>query len=138
MRLINAATLQLEEFENSSARPDYAILSHRWAHGEEVSFHDMKGAHRQWMPGWSKIVFCCRQALQDGLTHAWVDTCCIDKDSSAELSEAINSMYEWYSNARVCYAYLNDVDTAPSNNSKDISLSTRIAESLWFTRAWTR
>ncbi|KAI1266622.1 heterokaryon incompatibility protein-domain-containing protein [Xylariaceae sp. FL1019] len=136
MRLINAATLQLEEFDNPSTRPDYAILSHRWAHGEEVSFHDMKGAHG-WMPGWSKIIFCCRQTLQDGLTHAWVDTCCIDKDSSAELSEAINSMYDWYSNARICYAYLNDVDMDTKDRSKDAPLSSRIAESLWFTRAWT-
>ena len=29
--------------------------------------------------------------------------------SSAELSEAINSMYRWYENAQVCYAYLHDV-----------------------------
>ena len=106
MRLINAATLELEEFNASQDRPDYAILSHRWVHGEEVTFNDIKGTHRRWMPGWSKILFCCRQAIQDGLTHAWVDTCCIDKDSSAELSEAINSMYEWYASAKVCYAYV--------------------------------
>ena len=28
---------------------------------------------------------------------------------SAELSEAINSMYRWYEQARVWYVYLNDV-----------------------------
>ena len=46
-----------------------------------------------------KVEPCCmagRQALEDGLTHAWIDTCCIDKSSSAELSEAINSMFRWY------------------------------------------
>lgn len=132
MRLINAKTWELEEFIASEGRPDYAILSHRWVHGEEVTFRDMKGTHRHWMPGWSKIRSCCHQAVQDGLTHAWVDTCCIDKDSSAELSEAINSMYEWYANAKVCYAYLNDV------TADDITpFWTKIAESLWFTRSWT-
>ncbi|KIK22946.1 hypothetical protein PISMIDRAFT_101515, partial [Pisolithus microcarpus 441] len=38
-----------------------------------------------------------------------IDTCCIDKQSSAELSEAINLMYWWYQNAQICYVYLNDV-----------------------------
>ena len=47
--------------------------------------------------------------MKDGLSHAWIDTCCIDKSSSAELSEAINSMYTWYEVAQVCYAYLEDV-----------------------------
>ena len=28
-----------------------------------------------------KVEPCCRQALEDGLTHAWIDTCCIDKSS---------------------------------------------------------
>jgi hypothetical protein len=37
------------------------------------------------------------------------DLCCIDKKSSTELSEAINSMYRWYQKASECYAYLNDV-----------------------------
>lgn len=131
MRLINATTFELEEF-NTQNCPAYAILSHRWVHGEEVSFQDIKGAHRQWMPGWAKIQFCCRQAIKDNLSHVWVDTCCIDKDSSAELSEAINSMYEWYKRAKVCYAYLNDVVVG-----EDADVSSAVANSLWFTRAWT-
>ena len=52
---------------------------------------------------------CCNQAKRDGYKYAWVDTCCIEKNSSAELQEAINSMYRWYSEAAVCYAYLSDV-----------------------------
>ena len=59
-----------------------------------------------------------------------VDTCCIDKTSSADLSEAINSMYRWYGKADVYYAYLSDVDvdigpelflstTVPRKNAKD-------------------
>ncbi|KAI5992017.1 heterokaryon incompatibility protein-domain-containing protein [Pisolithus orientalis] len=59
--------------------------------------------------GYRKIIKSCEQA-KDGYEWLWVDTCCIDKQSSTELSEAINSMYRWYRNAQVCYAYLNDVD----------------------------
>ncbi|KAI6128730.1 hypothetical protein EDD16DRAFT_1547849 [Pisolithus croceorrhizus] len=48
--------------------------------------------------------------MKEGYAWLWIDTCCIDKRSSAELSEAINSMYRWYRNSRVCYTYLHDVD----------------------------
>jgi hypothetical protein len=55
-----------------------------------------------------------------------VFSCCIDKTSSAELSEAINSMFRWYRAATICYAYLSDVDELPFLN-----------RSKWFTRGWT-
>jgi len=55
-----------------------------------------------------------------------VDSCCIDKSSSAELSEAINSMFKWYQDAQVCYAYLSDVEER-----------SEFAKSQWFTRGWT-
>lgn len=64
--------------------------------------------------GYAKIKRCCEQAKQDGYSWAWVDTCCIDKRSSAELSEAINSMYRYYWNASKCYAYLSDVSATGS------------------------
>ncbi len=60
-------------------------------------------------PGFKKILLSCRQSVRDALDYVWVDTCCIDKSSSAELSEAINSMYRWYEYASICYAYLSDV-----------------------------
>ena len=63
--------------------------------------------------------------MEDGYSWVWVDTCCIDKSSSAELSEAINSMYLWYQDSAVCYAYLADVqDITDLNTSK------------WFSRGW--
>ena len=62
--------------------------------------------------GFQKIEYTCSQAAKDGLEYCWVDTCCIDKSSSAELSEAINSMYAWYRDSRLCYAYLADVAQA--------------------------
>lgn len=68
----------------------------------------------------------CDEAKRNGLKYGWVDTCCIDKKSSAELSEAINSMFRWYADADVCYAYLCDVDSKES-----------FANSQWFTRGWT-
>ncbi|KAE8333834.1 ankyrin repeat-containing domain protein [Aspergillus sergii] len=61
-----------------------------------------------------------------GYEYTWIDTCCIDKTSSAELSEAINSMFRYYQASSACYAFLSDV---PSKKS--------FAESKWFTREWT-
>lgn len=127
MWLINAKTLELEEFP-FSVRPSYAILSHRWD-VEEVSFRDMHNIdRRQSMKGFQKILRCCQQALEDGLQYAWVDTCSINKESSAELTEAINSMYQWYHDAEVCYAYLYDVGPPPLKP---------LPQSDWFGRGWT-
>jgi hypothetical protein len=36
----------------------------------------------------------------------WIDSCCIDKTSSSELSEAINSMFNWYRNSQVWWVPL--------------------------------
>jgi hypothetical protein len=83
--------------------------------------------------GYTKIQNCCRQALRDGYDHVWIDTCCIDKSSSAELSEAINSMYKWYARAKVCYAYLNDVESTQDPRDKRSSFK----KSEWFKRGWT-
>ena len=84
--------------------------------------------------GYRKIEDCCKLAASDKWQYIWIDTCCIDKTSSAELSEAINSMYRWYGNARICYAYLADVDSAEESES---SLMNRIEQCRWFTRGWT-
>jgi hypothetical protein len=86
MRLLNATTLELEEFWNSTATPPYAILSHAWEQ-QEVSFQAISNIDSaSGLAGFSKIKACCRQALADGYEWVWVDTCCIDKSSSAELS----------------------------------------------------
>ncbi|KAK7214166.1 hypothetical protein V2G26_021344 [Clonostachys chloroleuca] len=106
MRLINCRTLKLE-FKELQDAPPYAILSHTWGDGE-VTFADFHQTSREKLVGWEKISLTCQQALQDGLEYAWVDTCCIDKSSSAELSESINSMFKWYANSHKCYAFLAD------------------------------
>lgn len=113
MRLINVETLKLESFADHRNAPDYAMLSHTWGGpGDEVLFQEMENITEatKEKKGWKKIEYTCRQAKEDGVEYAWVDTCCIDKSSSAELSEAINSMYAWYEKSKICYAYLADVD----------------------------
>ncbi|KAL1595949.1 hypothetical protein SLS60_009639 [Paraconiothyrium brasiliense] len=128
MWLLNTKTITLSQ-QTEDPVP-YAILSHRWGNDEdEVSFVDIQNSEvAQRKKGFDKIKGCCAQALRNGLEYVWVDTCCIDKSSSAELQEAINSMYLWYEQSDVCYAYLEDV----SRKSRHL-----IEQSEWFTRGWT-
>ncbi|KAJ0154261.1 Vegetative incompatibility protein HET-E-1 [Colletotrichum tanaceti] len=127
MKLLNCSTLGIEEFFGSSIPESYVVLSHRWE-SDEVTYQDVMNSARTLgqRSGWAKIRETCRIARERGHDYAWIDTCCIDKTSSAELSEAINSMFKWYANAAVCYVYLSDVGT-----------NQPFAESLWFTRGWT-
>ena len=74
--------------------PRYAILSHTWgAESEEVTFEDLIEGTGKNKAGYSKMEFCAKQATSDDLQHFWVDTCCIDKSSSNELTEAIDSTF---------------------------------------------
>ena len=74
-------------------------------------------------------------AVADGFDYIWIDTCCIDKTSSAELSEALNSMYRWYQEAEECYAYLADVPHNSINRATGVTGPSW--KSRWFTRGWT-
>ncbi|KAF8228702.1 HET-domain-containing protein [Tricholoma matsutake] len=131
MRLLDTKTRRLTEFQG--IHPDYAILSHTWGE-EEVSFQDMQDESKaSTMKGYSKIKGACAEALKDEFKYIWIDTCCINKESSSELSEAINSMYAWYQNSQVCYAYLVDVPDEADPGCEN-SLFTK---SRWFTRGWT-
>lgn len=157
MRLINVDTYKVKEFfGNASQVPDYAILSHTWGK-DEVSLQDMQDLKKaSAKEGFKKIEYCCKQAAEDGWKWAWVDTCCIDKTSSAELSEAINSMYKWYAASMMCYAYMNDVSSAseflartprpanedmPSSGTQhgELDPADKWAWSVprWFSRGWT-
>jgi hypothetical protein len=138
MRLLNVRTLEIKEFIGADI-PPYAILSHTWG-SEEVTFHDWQDISRASLKGgFAKIQGACNQALMDKLDYIWVDTNCIDKTSSAELSEAINSMFAWYRNASRCYVYLADTsDTAPHlNNDGQLEMDDSFLQSKWFTRGWT-
>ena len=142
MRLLNTCTGQFQEFFEAQ-RPQYAILSHTWGN-EEVSYFDILlltssapatttplvqatlKAPRRDSQGFLKVQECCRLALSRGFDWVWIDTCCVDKSSSAELSEAMNSMWNWYSDAGECIAYLFDVVTLAE-----------ISSARWFGRGWT-
>lgn len=112
MRLLHVTSFALEERLGDSI-PPYAILSHTWGPLEdEVLYSDVCNGLKPGTtekPGWAKVQNSCQQACVDGYSYIWIDTCCIDKSSSAELSEAINSMWQWYQRAGICYAYLEDV-----------------------------
>jgi hypothetical protein len=120
--------------------PEYAILSHTWgADTEEVTFKDLMDGTGKGKPGYKKIYFCGEQARRDGLQYFWVDTCCIDKSSSAVLSEAIISMFRWYHNAAKCYVYLPDVSRPAFDVNKfnQLPWESAFRKSRWFTRGWT-
>ncbi len=135
MRLIDTRTLELKFF---IAEPEpYAILSHTWGE-DEVTFQDfLDPKKRSTQRGFEKIRLTCEQALKDGLHYAWVDTCCINKESSSELSEAINSMYKWYQQATVCYGFLEDIKPGATGTYDPPSLIKDLGKCRWFTRGWT-
>ncbi|KAF8187134.1 hypothetical protein BJ912DRAFT_1059915 [Pholiota molesta] len=130
------AALLMDKFSSQKGMPDirataaYAILSHTWLRsaGGEVTYDGWhQGGFDLSDPGYRKLVNFCRVATEDhGLTLGWMDTVCINKESSSELDESIRSMYKWYEKARICIAYLSET-TAISD----------MAEDAWFTRGWT-
>jgi hypothetical protein len=121
--------------------PLYAILSHTWQEGEEVTFDDWINDRMKSKAGYKKILFCAQQAERDGLCYFWIDTCCINKADHVELQDAINSMFRWYQNAAKCYVYLSDVSTtkrkACSSRSLQSSWEPAFRVSRWFRRGWT-
>ena len=131
----------MEEFVGDTSHA-YAIVSHTWGE-EEVSFHQYLTPKARSMAGYHKIEHSCALARRSQLPYLWIDTCCIDKSSSAELSEAINSMYKWYRNAAVCYVCLSDmkrceVDHKSLENGGYLSKNIQIFQACrWFTRGWT-
>ncbi|KAK2005470.1 HET-domain-containing protein [Colletotrichum eremochloae] len=144
MRLLKTGNLQFEEFYGSET-PAYAILSHRWRE-PELSYQDIcriiedgNVLHEPRTSSYDKIMNSRAQARGSGYQYIWVDTCCIDKASSAEYQEAINSMWQWYVESAVCYAYLDDVDLpklpkAPRKFRHKVYKD--LLRSEWFTRGW--
>lgn len=137
MRLIKASSLNqpsglVFKVFSPDELPPYAILSHTWG-DDEVIWADFTNAIATGKSSFNKVAYSCTQATKDGLEWVWIDSCCIDKSSSAELSEAINSMYAWYKNAEICYAHLCGVSA-----TVDVSQTSGLfAGCRWFTRGWT-
>lgn len=140
----------IEKF--GSQIPKYAILSHTWgddevtyehvraptaferrlSNNDDATYEHFRDRNLRKCKAYSKVVGAMRQAASEEHEYIWIDTCCIDKSSSAELSEAINSMYSWYQRAEVCYAILDDV---PGPDAADFEVEFKA--SRWFTRGWT-
>ncbi|KAI0667396.1 HET-domain-containing protein [Trametes maxima] len=140
MWLLATDRAELTEFVRPPSK--YAILSHVWEDDPpEQSFREVQEIARQCAGDHenpinhvsAKIRRCCQWAAAHGFAYLWIDTCCINKDSSAELSEAINSMFAWYAEATVCYTYLNDVSDGEAPDHPDSSFR----KSRWFRRGWT-
>lgn len=124
-----------------STRPPYAILSHTWGN-DEITLQELEQSPTpddglphplQSRAGYLKIEGCCVLSRSHGYEWVWIDSCCIDKTSSAELSEAINSMYRWYKEAHVCYVYLSDVSISEDYRAP----KSQFRRSRWWTRGWT-
>ncbi|KAI1344331.1 HET-domain-containing protein [Xylariaceae sp. FL0016] len=146
MRLLNTQTLKLSEFNGDTA-PPYAILSHTWVEGQEVGFHDSvelkpsatttsedNNDNNNSKTGFRKVQGACRKARDNDIGWIWIDTVCIDKTSSAELTEAINSMYHWYKRSKICYAFLCDVPALDTGDQDPLSL---FRQSRWWRWGWT-
>lgn len=147
MWLLHTEKIQLRWFSNPS-EVSYAALSHVW-NDDEQTFQDTpqiapanrslaRGAlrnakNRAFHRPSLKIRNACARARHDGFRWLWVDTCCIDKTNSTELSEAINSMYIYYRTAAMCYALLDDVPSGDDPNAPNSAF----CRSKWFTRGWT-
>ncbi|KAF4468041.1 Vegetative incompatibility HET-E-1 [Fusarium albosuccineum] len=134
MRLLNIHTLQLEFFAGHEV-PRYAALSHVWG-SDEATFEDICSVNRDdvlHLSRYAKLRQSCTTVRSLRLDYLWIDTCCIDKSSSAELSEAINSMFRWYAESAVCIAFLEDVF---ATEYQDESMAV-FQNSRWFSRGWT-
>ncbi|KIJ07196.1 hypothetical protein PAXINDRAFT_103062 [Paxillus involutus ATCC 200175] len=108
----------------------YATLSHRWGDREPLHKDLQASTTHALQPssGVEKLLGFCAVARERGFRWAWSDTCCIDKTSSAELQESINSMFHWYRASGLTIVYLADVAVTEEDVLK---------RSKWFRRGWT-
>ncbi|KIV98554.1 uncharacterized protein PV09_09650 [Verruconis gallopava] len=142
MRLLKASSVgsfKLVYFPDDST-PPYAILSHTWSEGQEVTYSDLMAGTGRKKTGFAKIRFCADRAAYDGFAYYWIDTCCINKSDSAELQTAVNSMFRYYQRAKKCYVYLSDVqvpEEVADPQAFRILWEDSFRRSRWFTRGWT-
>ena len=139
LKYLSGSNFELLSFDDDNL-PPYAILSHTWTVGEEVTYGELMTGGGKNKTGYSKIRFCAGRAATDSLEYFWIDTCCIDKSTSTELSTALNSMFRWYQRASKCYVYLSDVFVPNGFTDCEAFRTTWQAafrKSRWFTRGWT-
>ncbi|KAI0746118.1 heterokaryon incompatibility protein-domain-containing protein, partial [Earliella scabrosa] len=168
MRLLHTTDGSFKDYSDPPIAT-YAILSHVWAKEgmegyPEKTYQDVLEAQTKSKKSRrsvfshlrsKKIEQASRVTKAHGVNYIWIDSCCIDKTNGPELSEAINSMYQWYGQAKICYAFLDDVidptDSTMSVQPLDDAVATDEAQpqtspgtaltdlqySGWFRRGWT-
>ncbi|KAJ5822355.1 Heterokaryon incompatibility [Penicillium robsamsonii] len=156
MRVLDTRSLKFVDFAEFPDK-EYAILSHTWLRQaledglwthSELEYKDMKGysasqlenfKNRGWegsrlkKKGWEKIVGFCNLARRKKYQYAWMDTCCIDKSNPQETKRSIHGMWEFYTHAAVCYAYIQEVDMSNEKRRSDEAFNS----AKWFNRGWT-
>ncbi|KAF5349014.1 hypothetical protein D9758_012672 [Tetrapyrgos nigripes] len=136
-RLVNTYTCRLIDFSENDPTPPYAILSHRWVLGEEVSYQDYLESRPDTKKlGYWKIRRACMVACIQGFDYIWIDTICINQGNHNEVAQNINGMYSFYQHSEVCYAYLADIYKPPGNDGS-ADLISKMWRSGWFQRGWT-
>lgn len=131
MRLINTYTLQPCEFTVSL--PPYATFSHVI---DEIGapFEDFAHIKRELCCDIFKIlVRACVQARDAGFAWLWNYAACVDRNSCAAQSEAINSLAQIYRNCGRSIIYLGDLN---SKLVEDEEVVERIAECRWMRNIW--
>lgn len=146
MRLLHVRDLRFEKFLRDP--PLYITLSHRW-NKNEASLADIERCRRAEIaaiqgdddvtlsdsdPELTRKVFEFTRYVRTNFPHidwVWVDSCCVRQESDAELSEAVNSMFDWYQGAELCIAFLGDVRHIDNNTAEAFT------SSVWFERGWT-
>jgi hypothetical protein len=128
MRLLHTTTLRPRWFAGEK-KPQYAILSHTWYNqDQEVTFADIATCqnirdipqHVKLKKGFQKLLNITRTAAAEGYEYVWIDSCCINKESSTELQEAINSMWKWYQWSSRCYIFLEDFEWVCKETPSDL------------------
>ena len=129
MRLLNVRTLEFSEYQRDV--PKYVAASHRWNAGNEAMMGDVQTRRNTDKSGYKKVEGFAKYVREhiDHVDWLWIDTCCVNQDSSQEVTEAVNSMFRWYANAEVCLAYLADIGNVGDEQE--------FKQSKWFTRGWT-
>jgi hypothetical protein len=123
-----------DHIETEDRNIRYAIFSHRWQK-DEVLFTDVADPDRALSEatrnksGFVKLETFCRVALEHGLQHVWIDTCCVDRNSSADVSETTNALFKYYAEAELCITYLDDIEDHPKD-------SYFLDRSMWFSESW--
>ncbi|KAH4152831.1 hypothetical protein HBH69_167280 [Parastagonospora nodorum] len=153
---------KLEDFTYSVDKPPYMIFSHRWlqADGGDVTFEEFQSSSSELKQAFKKkgrkereaklnelglrvvAFYKLLQAIEiasiAGAEYIWIDSCCINRANSSELTEALNSMYRYYEKATKCLVYLHDVEwSRTADGEKQPVRSYDFSKPEWFTRGWT-